>query len=579
MLEALHINFCEDARAWCEENLVLPLEVSPNMSGQVSLARQPWMGEILQSFLDPVLEDLYLCMGTQTGKTLCCLLATALIAEFSPSPLIWALPTEPLAVRLARTRLLPFIRTNHPLAAHVRHADDLTPALMNLDHMQIFCMGATSPSKVASQPAAYIIIDEEAKIEHPHRNEAHPVLLLAERTKSFARKLRVHASTPNREQNIFWRGLTDTDQRKLYCPCPHCGFFQPLEFSRNSLVWDTPEDGSPATPDLIAETSHYVCASCGGAIYEADRMPMIAKGEWRPTRPNASSKKRGYHLNSLYSPFVSFGDFALAFIAARKNGLGSLAYQNFVNSWRAEPYAAYALRVDDAAIPALCDSYRLGTIPLPIDQIHYIFVGYDPGDKETHWVATLIAEGGDMYVIDCGTLLSVETDLSRGIIGISSHIESLCWDGIRPDMGYVDSGDRAQTVYTECDRAPHLLSPSKGMYANYGTWRETPLKTHPLLNLVTYSDYAAKYELYASIIAKKDLATLHLPADAPRELIAGLSGQTLEILPSGKRQWKAVKDDHYGDCVKLARVSWWVNRTAIEPPSPDDKYHTQTPEA
>lgn len=589
MLESLHINYCENAREWVEGNLVLPPEVSPNLAGRVSLARQPWMAEILESFLDPTLEDLYLCMGTQCGKTTACLLGTALISEFSPAPLIWALPTEPLAARLAKTRLIPFIRHNHTLSSHIHRADDLTPALINADNMQIFVLGATSPSKVSSQPAAYIIADEEAKIDHPHRNEAHPVLLLSERTKSFARKLRIHASTPNREKNIFWRGLADTDMRKFFVPCPHCGHYQTLEFTRQSLIWEHPSDGSAPSPSLIHATARYICCECGGAITETDRLAVISRGEWRATRKNAFPNRRGYHLNSLYSPFVSFGDFALAFYAARANGLGSLAYQNFVNSWQSEPYTAYAIRVDDASIPALCDTYRMGEIPIPLEQVQYIFVGYDPGDKLTHWVATVVATGGDMYIIDCGTLVSVETDLSRGVTGISAHINSLSWQcaaeadengqpvTLRPEIAYVDSGDRAQTVYTECERAPHLLSPSKGMHAGYGTWRETPLKSHPGLTLVTYNDYAAKYELYASIIAKNDLANLHLPADAPRDLIAGLSGQTLEILPSGRRQWKAVKADHYGDCVKLARVSWWVNRGYLEPAAPDDRYHTPMP--
>ena len=51
--------------------------------------------------------------------------------------------------------------------------------------------------------------------------------------------------------------------------------------------------------------------------------------------------------------------------------------------------------------------------------------------------------------------------------------------------------------------------------------------------------------------------TVTLPAEAmgDKELINGLSGQTLIRNKQGKLSWKDLRDDHYGDCLKLCLLS------------------------
>lgn len=105
---------------------------------------------------------------------------------------------------------------------------------------------------------------------------------------------------------------------------------------------------------------------------------------------------------------------------------------------------------------------------------------------------------------------------------------------------------------------PGQLYPTKGSQAGFGVWNRTELKTHPGLELYTYQDRAAKIELYAERIAHLRGPGLHLPSNADLDLIRGLSGQILEEKTGGQSQWKKVAGDHYGDCVKLCMVSWWV---------------------
>lgn len=559
MLEALFSPHCADPVRWIESNLVFPREVSPSSPGAVSLARQPWMREILSAALEPTTEHLHMVMGTQTGKTTTCLLIAALLTEFDPLPLIWALPTDPLAKKMSMTRLVPFIEGNPVLAAHLPGGKVATPLRYDFDVLTAYITGVMSPAKLAADAAAYIICDEEAKFEHAKKTEAHPVHLLAERLKSFPRHLMVHASTPNLEENIFWRGYLASDRRHYFMPCPKCGEWITFEYSKETVVWPKEAD----TEAAVRESARYRC-KCGALLDDADKAAMLQLGEWRPTNPSAPAGRRGYRINSLYSHNVTIGEFAAAAWLCQHDPFPRQAWQNFVNSWCAKPWVEYSTRVEDYHVQSKRGEYLKGT--LPISSYYFIVVTYDPGQSQTHWVATAIAPGGDMWVIDYGTILAIDSDPVAGTVGIAAHFSSLSWQGHRPLLGLVDSGDWTETVYRECAKLPGVLTPTKGKAATgINTFGTTPLKVHPNLDLITYSDEVAKDELYGSIIARGELAELHLPSDTSSEFIRGLSGQVKEKKPSGRAEWKKLPADHFGDCVKLARVAWWYHRPNIEP--------------
>lgn len=527
--------------------------------GAVDLSRQPWMHQILRDVLNPAVEHIHLAMGTQTGKTTTCMLAAALLHEFDPLPMFWALPSEALASRHARARMFPFWQANPVLAGGITNTkEQLRVSAMNTGPLTVYFVGAREPSALAHTAAAYVIADEEAKYEHVKKAEAHPSLLLEKRMGAFPRHLMLHASTPNEEQNIFWQGFLQSAQCHYYVPCPHCGYFQRLEFSRDSVVWDHPDSG--VTPEVVRATARYICAACGRAIYDADKPAMLAAGEWRAENPAAPTYRRGYRVNTLYSTTVSFGECAERFFLATRSNAPAQHLQDFRNNYEALPYAHYAVRVGDEKITALLGTHLRGQLPA---DYHYIIVCYDPGQLQTHWVATAIGRGGEMWVVDWGTILALESKPQEGVVGVSAHFAGLSWGGRQPDFGYVDSGDWTEAVYQECFRTAGILTPTKGA-ASAGSWARTTVRNYPLLDLITYNDFKVKLELYLRIIAQNEQGPLHLPADATPDLLAGLSGQVLQQRPGGGKEWKKVPGDHYGDCIKLARVSWWVNHGDFE---------------
>lgn len=563
MLTPLMQKPCRNVREWVEAELAFTHDTSPNAPGPVSLDRQPWMEEILQCFLDPTIEELILVMGTQTGKTTLMLLGTAAVIEHDPAPLIWAAPTDDLSKKIVLDRLVPMVRNNDCLARQLRADEKIARGKIPFTSMPLYYTGAQVPARLASMPAAYVFMDEAAKYEHLRRNEAHPIKLLRERTKSFTRKLVVEASTPNTEENFFWRQYLNTDQRHYFVPCPHCGEMQTLEFGQQTVVWDADSDGN-VTEASVLETARYVCPHCGEPWTEAQKQDALQHGEWRASVKGVPGSRRGYHLNSLYSAYVTTAEMAGEFWRATHDAIYSAdLLQNFHNSWLAQPWRTYAVRTGEDVVRELVDTtYRRGEIP--VDEWYYVIVCYDPGETMTHWVATCIGLRGEMWVIDWGTLASFETVPEDGRVGAVGHLTSLQWGQVRPDVGYIDSGDWTMRVYQECDKgARGVLVPCKGTDARTGAWSQVPVKVVPGLTLVTYVDYTAKSDLYGDIIAKKT-GMLHLPMDADAELMDGLTGQQLERVGTRWR-WKPVANDHFGDCIKLARVSWWRNYRNFEP--------------
>lgn len=560
MLESLMLPRCDDPAAWIEQNLRMSADSSPNCPGAVSLARQPWSKQILLDALDPEVEQIWLVMAAQVGKTALCMFILSLLQTFMPRPAAWALPDKDMAKFMSEKRFQPFLKDNPCLSAGLQQDgwDLLTWGATKKLHFY----GAKNPDKMAMNPIAYVVMDEEAKYVHERKREAHPVHLLADRTMSYPVRKIIHASTPSTPQHVFWKGFERSSQSAYFVPCPACGEMQPFEFSRETLVW------TGKTVDDARNTAVYVCRRCGRRIANDEKYAMMAAGEWRDGNPAASRRYRGYHINALYSRFFSFGQFAAAFVEAHHENAGPESYQNFVNSLEAKPFTVYSYRTKDADVLRCRRAYRRGEIP--VDWYHYIAVGYDPGLNETHWVAAAVTRGGAMYVIDWGTIVSFAADDGEGG-GAAAHFGTLEWvhgeKKVKPDFAYMDSGDWTEKVYWECMRGAPFFVATKGSSATWGTYKMASPPNCPGIQLLTYVDYSVKRSFYGEAMERQQGARFYVPEDVDGAFVQGLSGQMLLTLPNGRKEWKKLPADHYGDCCKLVHLSWWTWRDVFEPPT------------
>lgn len=535
---------------WCQENLVMPSRVSNSRPGPLSLVGQEYLKEPLEAVKDDVVTHIFFCAGAQVAKTTFNLLAWAWSQAHSPLPALWALPSLGLARAFSRERLMPFLHANQE-AIGIESIDTVNGGMtIDLGNSALSLVGTNSAGELSSRPIALAIMDEASKYEHRAKGEAHPQALIEARTASFKRRKILITSTPSVEKHPFWQGFLQTDRRVYEVPCPHCGHYQDLEWSQERVVWSRAHDGGAPSLDEVRASAHYVCKYCGGEIWDNQKAAMIAAGRWVAKNPGAGAQYRGYHLNSLYSAFRSWGDVAVEFVREARADSGPWGMQHFANSFLAQPFTPRHVRVRESDVAKLRDpSYARGEIPA-VD-VAYLTVCYDVHAEHQDWVVVAVVRGGDLYVVDWGHLLAIED--------ITEHARGLEYGGMRVRIGFVDSGYSPQSVYAACAASDGQLWPMRGADNKIGEVAIRSLDGWPGLEVYAYSDYAVKCQLYAERIARGRGGVLRLPRDADGDILSGLSGQEMISTERGYA-WKKIEGDHLGDCVKLALVSWWLLR-------------------
>lgn len=547
MLESLLIRDKPSPFEWAQTALSMPVKTSPSRPGPLRFAGQEFLREPLEALRDDAVSHITLAFGAQVAKTTYNMVAWAYMRAFEPAPALWALPTKEIARMFVRERFRPFLDANPWLIAGVPR-ESLGSLGFQFADSNLSFVGVNNPGELSSRPVSFVVMDEAAKFEHRKKAEASPDTLIEDRTISFLRKKILSTSTPSTEDHPFWQRFLHSDQRHYFMPCPHCSEPFEFKFTRQDVTWQQPEEGK-VDLDTVRRTARIVCPHCGGQIDEPARRAMIPRGQWLPLNPAAASAERGYHLNSLYSCFLTLGDVAVEFVKASRSREGVFAMQNFVNSYLAEPFTVYSVRVREETVEKLrSPEYKRGELPA---HFHYLAIAYDCHQREQWWAVCAIGDAGEQWVIDWGSILS--------IADIPAHAASLEYDGHGVQIGFVDAGYATDAVYDACQASGGLLYPSKGTDARFGTFTTYDIPSHPGLELTMYSDHQAKTSLYGNRIDAQRGAPLHVPRDADETLMRGLSGQELAKRAGARHPvWKPVSGDHLGDCVKLCALTWQI---------------------
>jgi phage terminase large subunit GpA-like protein len=146
-------------------------------------------------------------------------------------------PTVELAKRFSRQRIAPMIENTSVLADRVsdpRERDSGNTILAKeFPGGVLVATGANSSVGLRSMPARYLLMDEvdayppSASTGAAGTEEGDPVDLAIRRTATFANRQIAMISTPTiAEVSRIEAAYLESDQRKYYVPCPHCGTFQ-----------------------------------------------------------------------------------------------------------------------------------------------------------------------------------------------------------------------------------------------------------------------------------------------------------------------------------------------------------------
>jgi phage terminase large subunit GpA-like protein len=435
---------------WADAYRRLPKKSSAE-PGPWRTDRTPYLREIMDCMSTTSdVEEVVFMKCAQVGGSEAILNVTGYVIDHAPGPAMIVQPTIDLAKRFSRQRLEPLVTVTPRVAAKVAPARDRdsgnTMLTKEFPGGQLILTGANSAVGLRSMPAQYVLLDEIDGYPTDVDEEGSPIALVEARQRTFARRKRMKVSTPTiAGRSAAEAAYEETDKRRYYVPCPHCGEMQPLEFGQ--LTWTR----LGLTPDRAV----YVCRACSAGIEDHHKTDMLARGEWRAEAPERIGKVRGYHLNALYAPlgWMSWGEIAAQFVKVHKD---PEKLRVFVNTVLGEAWTSKGEAPEWEGLQRRRDAYKIGTVPDGVvlitagvdvqkDRVVYEVVGWGRGKRS--WSIDYGELPGDTADLDDGPWSQVDELLGRlypHASGAVMPIRMLC----------VDSGYNTQTVYSWARKYP-----------------------------------------------------------------------------------------------------------------------------
>ena len=311
---------------WADTYRQLSRESSA-VSGQWSTSKAEYQRGMMDAVSDSRYETVVLMTCAQIGKTELINNVLGYHIHQDPAPILVVHPTVEMANAWSKDRLSPAIRDTPVLTrliADPKSRDSGNTVLhKSFTGGRVTASGANSPASLASRPCRLILMDEVDRFPLSAGAEGDPVGLAKRRSATYYNRKIVLVSTPTETgASRIATAYEESDQRKYFVPCPHCGEHQVLKWS--NVKWN---DGDPSS-------AHYVCDECGAVWSELDRSRAIRRGEWRATA-EAKGKIAGFHLNGIYSPWTRLEDAVQDFLTSKSD---PMRLRTFVNTFLGETF-------------------------------------------------------------------------------------------------------------------------------------------------------------------------------------------------------------------------------------------------
>ena len=431
---------------WAEEYRVLDTKSSA-MPGAWSNSVAPYLTGIMDEFNNYETEEIIFCKPTQVGGTEALQNMIGYIVMQDPSPTMIVYPTDVLAKSISENRLQPMFRSTPELKK--KYDENSSVLELQFEGMYISLVGSNSPSGLASKPIRFLMMDEVDTYPGASNKEADPIKLARERTKTFHNRKIYITSTPTIKNGHIWKAKESADIEKHYfVPCTHCGEY--IEFKFSNIRF--PDEEGMSYVDR-AELSAYVCQKCGCIISDNDKHSMLRLGEWRTVRRSTKyARTVAFWINTLYSPFVRWSQIAKEFLTSKDD---PEQFQNFVNSWLAEPWEDTKLKTNAELV--MERQTELPALVVP-SWAKMLTAGVDVQESSLYWT---IRAWGDFLTsqnIAHGQALSFE-EIDR-VMNLEYYTEEGTPFIVR--LCLVDSGDQTDMVYDFCVLHSDWALPVKG---------------------------------------------------------------------------------------------------------------------
>jgi phage terminase large subunit GpA-like protein len=299
---------------------------------------------------DPLILEIWVMKSAQIGWTEILNNVIGYFIDQDASPILLVQPTLDLAEAWSKDRFAPMLRDTECLRLKVADpkARDSGNTLLHKKftggHLTV--AGANSPAGLASRPIRIFLCDEVDRFPSSAGTEGDPYSLGKKRTTTFWNRKILAGSTPTvKGSSRIEAGFDESDQRFYFVPCPHCNEFQRLIWAQ--VKWDD----EPAK-------AWYTCQHCAAVLTDSDKATMLRTGEWRATKP--SKGIAGFHISEIYSPWVTWGEMAVAFLAAKKF---PETLQTWINTALGETWEDKGETLETKGLAARMEAYTAEQLP------------------------------------------------------------------------------------------------------------------------------------------------------------------------------------------------------------------------
>ena len=306
---------------WADKHRVVPsYSAEP---GRWVTDKTPYLRAIMDAFSDPAVNRVVFMKCARIGATEAGLNIIGYFIEQDPSPIFIVQPTVDDAKDFSKEQLTPTIEESAVLRARVSDAKSRDSGNTILAKIfpggALYLVGANSPRGFRRRTARVVVLEEVDGYPPSAGTEGDQVKLAERRATTFQHRRKVYInSTPTlKGLSRIEAEFEQSDQRRYFVACPDCGKEQILTWK--NLRWD---DGKPAT-------AAYLCTGCGVLIPEREKFGMVQRGRWMVTNPGRTTA--GFHLNALYSPWISWGELAEEWLVAQADP-SKAKLQVFINT-------------------------------------------------------------------------------------------------------------------------------------------------------------------------------------------------------------------------------------------------------
>lgn len=266
----------------------------------------PWVAGMLDAMDDPTVSKVVAMKSAQVAWTDGVLLNSILKRiDIDPCPMIVMFAKDMAAKEFNDEKFTPAVEVTPSVASKVpvhRARDrDNRSTFKQFPGGFLKFVGSNSPSSVKSTPAPFVAIEEPDDCNDNVRDQGDTITLLEERTKTFTRRKVVYGGTPTIEGvSRVEAAYQQSDQRKFYVPCHHCGESHVLAWEY--VKWDQdPTLSHEVFGNNNPNTAYYVCPQCGGLWNDTEKNRNVRLAEWKATA--AFYGTAGFYINEIYSPF------------------------------------------------------------------------------------------------------------------------------------------------------------------------------------------------------------------------------------------------------------------------------------